>query len=739
MTAPTAWKVILAILFLAGIEAHSQGDIPLGTWRLHISYNTIKSVSLSPAAVYAAASNGILIYDRADQSVKTLDKLSGLTRAGITKTAFDNQRQQLLVAYEDGTFDVIRNNRVRNIEPSRNAVITGSKVINGITVSGAFAYLSTDYGVIVFDLVRSEIRETWRDLGTGGSRMRVFGSTFSSDSIFLATDKGVIAGDLSDNLLDFNQWKRFSAGIPAERIGAITSFNGKVYAALDGDGIYSWSHVGLWIKEQFLASRDYQAVKATEAYLLVATGTELWTVSKSGAVTSLMSDLITRPLDAVGDEQGRIWIGDSANGLVTNTAGPYARILPDGPASDTVREIKYLQAKIWAVHGGPDPSFLPSGRQGIVSFFQQGRWQRVALPAADISTVSSTASGEVYFGSFGSGVIRAAENTTVFNALNSTLRPAVTGNSSTVYVPVIEGTSNGLWVTNYGVVEPLHFYNPQTGWTPFSFSQFSARYPVALAVDNRDNVYMALNPSVGGGLFWFKRENNRNGILTQQDGNGELPSMRINALEKDRDGNIWVGTDQGVAYFFDPESDAVKPLFENRFLLRDDRVTAIAVDGGNRKWMGTERGVWLFNPEGEAAIANFTTANSPLLSDRIRDITIDPKTGEVFFATERGIASYRSDATESRIAFEDPIRIYPNPVPDNFTGLVGITGLATDAVVKITDAGGRLVWQTQANGGTASWNVRDYNGKRVATGIFLVFAVTPDGRESAVGKIAVIN
>jgi ligand-binding sensor domain-containing protein len=205
-----------------------------------------------------------------------------------------------------------------------------------------------------------------------------------------------------------------------------------------------------------------------------------------------------------------------------------------------------------------------------------------------------------------------------------------------------------------------------------------------------------------------------------------------------------MGTDAGAAYVadtydvFSNVEDVIKPIFENRYLLRSEKITAIAVDGGNRKWMGTERGVWLFSPTGEKLIYNFTADNSPLLSNVIRDIAINDQTGEVFFATDKGIVSFRSDATSSDGSFQS-VKIFPNPVTSVFTGLVGINGLATDAIVKITDISGKLIWQTQANGGTATWNVRDYNGNRAQTGIYLVFAATQDGSESVVGKIAVVD
>jgi hypothetical protein len=212
----------------------------------------------------------------------------------------------------------------------------------------------------------------------------------------------------------------------------------------------------------------------------------------------------------------------------------------------------------------------------------------------------------------------------------------------------------------------------------------------------------------------------------------------------DRDGFVWVGTDKGIAYFPDPSRvfssnvNAIKPVFDNRFLLRDEHVTAIEVDGGNRKWIGTENGVWLFDEFGESQIHNFNTANSPLLSNKVVDLEINNKTGELFIMTDAGIASFRADATQGEATF-DKIKIFPNPVTDQFNGQVGISGLVTDAIVKITDVSGKLVWQAKANGGSTAWDVRDYNGRRAATGMYLVFCISQDGTESMVGKIAVVN
>jgi ligand-binding sensor domain-containing protein len=305
-----------------------------------------------------------------------------------------------------------------------------------------------------------------------------------------------------------------------------------------------------------------------------------------------------------------------------------------------------------------------------------------------------------------------------------------------VNVTAMKTLGDELWVANWGATQPLHVLKNNV-WQSFTIC-CSARFPTNMVIDYAGNIWTTIAPEQGGGIHIFDPEKESSLYRTDGTGNGGLPDVAVQAITLDRDGLVWVGTNQGVAYFISPETEAIKPISENRFLLRDEKITSLVVDGANRKWIGTEHGVWLFDGIGETPIYNFTTENSPLLSDTILDIAVDNISGEVFFATKKGIISYRADATSGQKAFTT-MKIFPNPVTSDFSGTVGISGLMADAIVKITDVSGKLIWQTQANGGTASWNVRDYNGRRAATGIYLVFAATEDGSEREVGKIAVVD
>lgn len=720
-------------------------DIPVGTWRLHVSFFDIRSISITPDKVYAAADNGVMIVDVADESIATLTKLDGLSSINITQVAFDQTRNQLLITYADGNIDIIKDNQIINFNTLKNATtISGSKRINHISIQGGLAYLSTDFGVVVFDLIQLAVKETWRDLGATGTKIKINQSTFHNDSIFLATEKGVLAGKLTDNLLDFNNWQRFDTGVFNSSIPSVTTFNGSVYAAISGSGIYKYDD-SAWTLQPYLQSMQYGIITAGQNLLVVSQGS-LFRVNAAGIVTAVTSELIFGANLAVEDADGNLWVGDSGNGLISDHTGVFSVYTANGPTFSNGFRLHYVEQSnlMYAVSGGFSASLAPLGKNEYVNFFLEGVWHaNFDVLNHDVTSVYASAN-TLYVASAGYGLqVVQPSGTILFDENNSPLQNVAAGRN--VRVTDIATSNQGTWVTNAGATQPLHLLKSDNTWESFSFPAVAAaRYPTNIEVDYLGNVWLLLNPANGGGILVFNKTSGQSVYLTDVANSGGLPSRDVYSIAMDRDGFVWVGTNEGVAYFPDPSAvfrsgvNAVKPVFGNRFLLRDERVTSIEVDGGNRKWMGTENGLWLFNEFGEKQVYNFNAENSPMLSNKVVDLEINDKTGELFIVTDAGIASFRSDATTGESAF-NKIKIFPNPVTNQFNGSVGISGLVTDAIVKITDVSGKLVWQTTANGGTAAWNVHDYNGRRAATGIYLVFCITQDGTESMVGKIAVMN
>ena len=261
-----------------------------------------------------------------------------------------------------------------------------------------------------------------------------------------------------------------------------------------------------------------------------------------------------------------------------------------------------------------------------------------------------------------------------------------------------------------------------------------------LAID-RDGFKWAIITSTSQGILVFDdngtfedTSDDRTRIISTSNSN--LPDNEIFSIEADKDGDIWVGTVDGVIVFecgqsvFDAdictgnlrivEENFVDDETEN--LLKGERVNAIGIDGGNRKWFGTSNGIFVQDANGTENIAFFDESNSPLLDNNIIDIAFDDETGVVYIGTDRGVISMRGEAIRGNMLNDEKIYAFPNPVHPDYDGPIAIKGLAMNANVKITDVSGALIFEGRSLGGQIIWDGRDYNGRKASTGVYLVFS-----------------
>ena len=228
-----------------------------------------------------------------------------------------------------------------------------------------------------------------------------------------------------------------------------------------------------------------------------------------------------------------------------------------------------------------------------------------------------------------------------------------------------------------------------------------------------------------------------------------VSTQQINCIVEDKNGNIWIGTDLGIKIVYNSSNLMKNPIYaKNIFITQDgytqnllehESITCIVVDGANRKWVGTARaGLFLISESGTEEIAKFNESNSLLFSNQINAMNINPVTGELFIATASGLMGYRTDASEGREDYSE-LKVFPNPVRESYTGIISVSGMMENALCKITDANGLLIWQDYANGGTFSWDGKDFYGNRPATGVYFVMASDKTGKKRATAKILIIN
>jgi len=207
----------------------------------------------------------------------------------------------------------------------------------------------------------------------------------------------------------------------------------------------------------------------------------------------------------------------------------------------------------------------------------------------------------------------------------------------------------------------------------------------------------------------------------------------------DNRGDVWVGTNYGLNVIVNPDEPWKSGSVRNVFALRDYYINDIAVDGANNKWVATKNGVWVLSPDGTSVIAQYNTSNSPILSDDVKSIAFDLESGTVYFGTDKGLTSLKTEFAKPTEDFKT-IKVYPNPFHPEKDFNVVIDGLVANSTIKIFTISGNLVKNISSPGGrTALWDGKDEKGQYVPTGVYLIIAYSEDGTKVGIGKLAVLR
>lgn len=742
-------NILLAIILLCPQFIIAQNNIATGSWRTHYSYNTTISVTQSNNDVFAASFSGLYIVNKTDKSITSLTKLNGLSDTGISVIDYNSTSNTLLISYENGQIDLIVDNLISSIPDIKLSDIFNSKLSHHMNEDGILTYISTDFGLIEIDTEAQRIKESYLNLGVTGDNLKIFASTIYNDSLFLATEMGIMAGSLDENLKDFAVWKRFNIaeGITQEQSPVISVYNGKPITGNQSQGLLTYEN-GSWTALGELIGTNITSIESN-TYTLISASGKIYELDNSG-LKQIISSHIIMGNSAINDN-ANYWIADGQNGLLHISEGLSESIYPNGPFFNDIVKLKSVQNKIYAIPSFKDSNGTPILTNAGFSVFENGIWSNYnptgypntnSIPSfLDISSVSFLSTGETIFSSFGYGLLLWSNDE--FEIIDENNSPLI--NSSpperNVLITDISNDNSNLWVLNNNTTSSLHAYDRDKSWVTYSPSSSNVSSAKQIISTPWGEQWMAINSTEGGGIVVY----NTNGeLILKSDGLGTIPSNSINQILIDKEDKIWIATKKGVVYYQfpfsiieDPSQEAIIPIIDSRLLFNNENVNCLAVDGGNRIWMGTNKGVWLFANDGSELIEHFNTENSPLLSDVVTNIAINDLSGEVFFNTNKGLISFRGSGTITG-TYVSP-KIFPNPVTPDFTGVITIEGVPTNSKIKITDASGRVVINIEANGNTAIWDMNSAYSNQVGTGVYFVFVSSIDGAQTQIGKIAIVK
>lgn len=760
------WSLFIGIFLGAGLLTKAQLP-PIGNWREHLPYHQAVQVSPSKDGVFCATPYALFSVDISDNTIERFSKITGLHETGVQCMQWDAAAEKLVVAYTNSNIDILAGGKIFNIDAIKQKDITADKTIYNIFCYQNIAYCCSGLGIIAIDESRYEVKDTYT-IGAGGITVKVNGLAADAAFFYAATNEGLKRASISgSNLADYRNWTLISGqnGLPpgvcanilsvqskliAQKNDSLFVLNGNTWNFLYADG---WHINNITTTENRLLLSQQ---KTAAARVLVMNNAAL--VEKS----IVQNSVLVNPAQAIS-LQNTVWVADSLSGLLAYSSATANRFQPNSPYSTASGEMVVKDNELWVAAGSVTPAWVNTFSKKGIYRFSNDEWTNFTkeiIPALDslydiITVAVDPKDNTAWAGSYGGGLLHLGSGNTVqVFKQGSPLSPSFSNANNYFITGLAFDNAGNLWIADYGAVQNIAVKKADGSWkkffVPFSLSNNAVSQ---IVIDNFNQQWIV---SPGNGLICFNSGQTIDNtgddkwkFYTTGRGAGNLPSNNVLCIAKDKNSFIWVGTAKGVGIVQCPQEvfgaqgcDALLPIVQQDnfagYLFGDEQVQTIAVDGADRKWVGTKNGAWLISPEGDKIIYRFTADNSPLLNNDVQKIAIDGKTGEVFFATAKGICSFRSTATEGT-AENNNVLVFPNPVPPGYTGSIAIRGLAENAIVKITELDGRLVYQTRALGGQAVWNGKNYKGGSVATGVYLVLASDDTRTQKTVAKIVFIS
>lgn len=671
-------KLLVALYGLFCVVQLSVAQV--GTWRNYLAYSQVQQIQAAGDDLFVMASNSLYQYNKKDQSIYTYDKTKGLNDVKITNIKWCSQAKRLIVVYDNSNIDLVETNGdVTNINAIYSKVIIGGKNINSITIYNQFAYLACEFGIVKLNVKEAEISETYM------LNFPITAVAINGNNIFAKSkNNGIWTASLSDNLINVNNWKQTTNAPSFSEDKSDYDNNIELVNTLKPDGPkYNYFGFMCFANNQLYTSGGGSTSQSLPACIQLLKENE-WTIFQDDGIeeqTGVKYVNITC-LDYDPADPMHIFAG-SRTGLYEFKNGQF---------------IKHYNDK-----NSPIESFNDNNKNYElvtgVKFDNSGNLWFLNSQAATQSIIKYL-NGQ--FTSYFHSELMKLTYDSFINRSNSNLSD------------IILNKQGNLWFIN------------DTWRLPAVY-----RYNI-----NNDKITA------------FENIVNQDGITVVFS-----PSGTVQCIAEDLEGNMWVGTSAGPLMLEKSQMDSENPFFTQVKVPRNDgtnyadyllagvNINCIAVDGGGRKWFGTaNNGVYLISADNMEQLLHFTTNNSPLLSNNVQSIAINPASGQVFFGTENGLCSYVSNATETNTEMtKDNVWAYPNPVKPDYTGYITVIGLTYNAQVKITTSNGVVVNEGRSNGGSYQWDGCDKNGKRVASGVYMVHTATSEGNKGIVCKIAIIR
>lgn len=762
-TKRAAAGVVAAMLF--ALHASAQ----VGVWKNYTSMQEARSIARSGNTFWAATSGGLFSWQEGTDTYTKFTSAEGLLSTDLTAVAADKNGDVwsgtsggMIHLYSPAT------NLWRYI-PDITTTNQTNKQINNILVFGDSILICSEFGLSVFRNDQFQFGDTYTKFGqlSGTIRVSVTSAALFGGKIWaVVSDRQsitrVASASLSNpNLLPPEAWTLQAIGQTVPR--HLSVFNNRLYVGTSS-GVFVLTG-NTWSVVDSLAGMNVLALSASATKLAVVDDErKVITLDQQNRVARVLPTPRFASRSIALSARDSVVLGTLRGGIITRQDTGWTPHFPNGPETNGFSSVAVdLDGVVWGATGraGSGSGFHRFDGTTWKTFRQENSPTRTN----DTWRVSTTCNGDVWFGVWGdfTAAIRMprgaqrVDSANVFDKRQGfppiggnpnyyvTGAPVCDSKGNTWFPMMIPGNQRGfVALTSSGSVVNL----PAIVGGSRLFAEFP-RVSRALAVDGFDNLWMVPGNTISG----VASLNNRGSItdsvadfhLTMANG---LPSDAVTCVVADRDGDIWIGTDNGIAIVLDPSNPtrqggvaSYKPL-SGPGGAAGTGVNAIAVDPLNQKWVATNEGAVLLSRDGTQTLAQFTLANTngKIISNEIKDIAIDAKSGTVYFATDGGLASLTTTAAQPKESF-DELTVSPNPYRIPSATPLTVGGLVENSKMKILTIDGRLVRELETPGGRIGfWDGKDEKGNDVASGVYLIVAYSDENSgKVGKGKVAVLR
>ena len=759
----------VAAMLLFSFTRVSAG-IPIGHWRSHYAYSDATKSLKAFGQIFVLSDGSIYSFDPVDEALYTYDKTGGLNGTEIVTMDYCKAENCILLVYSDGNMDILyENGKLYNFTDFQKSSSI-DKTVYQVKIIGDKAYISSAAGLIIFNLHKLEISNTYK------FDSAVLSFTFDGDSVFCATESnGIMLGNIHDNLLDKNNWKKFHS----QRFIDIFTFGPDLLCRSYDKRVWKFNRKNATI-HNIMDHVENLSIE-DDRFLLLQDSLIHAFYSPDSSVTYKFDKL---KINHALFNDDNLWLSCGVDGLFRFTFSDNILICkaygikPNGPRRNWIHSVIWPDSEKMLAIGGCQ-NYSGIDYPGTVMIMENGLWkyaQENLEPITGHSYINLTEAAvdpndenHFFVGSARQGLYEFRNST--FSKLHTWDNSGLTSilnhhKYDFVSVSSLQYDSKGnLWMTNNEVDTVIKVLEPDGNWFGLYYKDIAGLPTFKQMRFTSDNILWINSSRYIPGIVCIDTrgtiKNDKDDkirfsgpIFTNQDGNSEEISD-IFFYDFDLNGTMWIGTNKGIFILEDPDNyiNTEKPVFQRIKIPRNDGTsladyllngvltTSIYIDQGNRKWIGTlDNGVFLLSEDGKQELEHFTAENSPLPSNYILSITENGTDGSVFFCTDKGTVEYGGTARDPEYSLnKSNITVYPNPVLPQNEDMVTVTGLTENSTVRFTSVTGNLLHIGKSYGGSYSWNLHDSQGNSVSSGIYYAIITDSQGNTSESISFTVIR